>query len=82
MGRLYWRILWGVDNWHVACLRRQGVFIHVMLIGLGVGLIMVGFWGSSRLPNPYDALVAWGAPIGLLVALTGITWFIIPDFFG
>ena len=58
------------------------MFIHVMLMGVGVGLINLGFWGSSRLPPPYDALVAWCAPIGLLVTLTGVTWFIIPDFFG
>jgi hypothetical protein len=47
-----------------------------------MGLIILGFWGSARLPRPYDALVAWCAPVGLLAALMGITRVIIPDFFG
>jgi len=82
VGRWRCGVLWGVDSRHVACLRRQGLFIHAMLIGLGMGGIILGFWGSARLPQPYDALVAWCAPVGLLAALAGITWVIIPNFFG
>ncbi len=54
---------------------------HVMLISFGMLLMVLGFWGSFRFPKPYDTLVAWSAPIGLLVTLTGIVLLIIPDFF-
>ena len=33
------------------------------------------------MPKPYDALVAWCAPIGLVVMLAGIVLLFIPNFF-
>jgi hypothetical protein len=44
-------------------------------------LITAGFWGSAQLRKPYDAFVAWCAPMGLLVVLTGVVLLIIPHFF-
>lgn len=57
------------------------MFSSVLLIVVGMLLITCGFWGSSQLPKPYDALVAWGAPVGLVMTLAGITRLIIPNFF-
>jgi hypothetical protein len=54
----------------------------IVLIGLGMLLISGGFWGSARLRSPYDAIIAWGTPLGLLVTLMGVILLIIPDFFG
>ena len=54
----------------------------IALIGLGMLLISGGFWGSSRLRSPYDAVIAWGSPVGLLVTLMGVILLIIPHFFG
>ena len=54
----------------------------VLLIVLGLLLIAGGFGGSYQFRTPYDSLVAWGAPVGLLVTLTGITLLVIPNFFG
>ena len=58
------------------------MMIPIVLISLGMLLISGGFWGSSRLRSPYDAIIAWGAPLGLLVTLIGVILLIIPDFFG
>jgi hypothetical protein len=44
-------------------------------------LIIAGLWGSTQLRKPYDALIAWCAPLGLLVVLTGVVLLIIPNFF-
>jgi hypothetical protein len=56
--------------------------LPILLIGLGMLLISGGFWGSSGLRPPYDAVIAWGAPVGLLITLMGVILLIIPDFFG
>jgi hypothetical protein len=44
-------------------------------------LIVLGFWGGYGFPKPYDALVAWCAPVGLVVMLAGIVLLFIPGFF-
>jgi hypothetical protein len=44
-------------------------------------LIVLGFWGGHEYPKPYDALVAWCAPIGFVVLLAGIVLLFIPHFF-
>jgi hypothetical protein len=44
-------------------------------------LIVLGFWGGHVFPRPYDALVAWCAPVGLVVMLAGIVLLFIPGFF-
>jgi hypothetical protein len=54
---------------------------HILLILLGMALIIAGFWGSTQLRKPYDALIAWCAPVGLLVVLAGVVMLIIPNFF-
>ena len=54
---------------------------HVLLTALGLLLIVLGFWGGHECPKPYDALVAWCAPIGLIIMLTGIVLLFIPNFF-
>lgn len=54
---------------------------HILLTALGLLLIVLGFWGGHTYPKPYDALVAWCAPIGLVVFLAGIVLLFIPNFF-
>ena len=56
--------------------------VPIALIGMGMLLISGGFWGSARLRSPYDAIIAWGSPAGLLLTLMGVLLLIIPDFFG
>jgi len=53
----------------------------VLLTVLGLLLIMLGFWGGHVWLKPYDALVAWCAPVGLVVTLVGIVLLFIPSFF-
>jgi hypothetical protein len=62
-------------------LGRKTVFGHALLTALGLGLIVLGFWGGHVFPKPYDALVAWCAPVGLVVTLAGIVLLFIPSFF-
>ena len=54
---------------------------HALLTALGLGLIVLGFWGGHVFPKPYDTLVAWCAPVGLVVMLAGIVLLFIPSFF-
>ena len=54
---------------------------HVLLTALGLMLIVLGFWGGYGFPKPYDALVAWCAPVGLVVMFAGIVLLFIPGFF-
>ena len=54
---------------------------HILLTVLGLLLIILGFWGGHVWPRPYDALVAWCAPVGLVVTLVGIVLLFIPRFF-
>jgi hypothetical protein len=57
------------------------VLAHALLTALGLVLIVLGFWGGHVFPKPYDALVAWCAPVGLVVMLAGIVLLFIPRFF-
>ena len=54
---------------------------HILLTVLGLWLIVLGFWGGHVWPRPYDALIAWCAPIGLVITLVGIVLLFIPSFF-
>ena len=54
---------------------------HRLLTVLGLLLIILGFWGGHVWPKPYGSLVAWCAPIGLVVTLAGIVLLFIPGFF-
>jgi hypothetical protein len=54
---------------------------HALLTALGLVLIVLGFWGGHMFHKPYDALVAWCAPVGLVVMLVGIVLLFIPGFF-
>ena len=54
---------------------------HALLTTLGVSLIVLGFWGGHECSKPYDALVAWCAPIGAVIMLVGIVLLFIPNFF-
>ena len=54
---------------------------HALLTTFGLLLIALGFWGGHVWPKPYDALVAWCAPIGLVIMLVGIVLLFIPSFF-
>jgi hypothetical protein len=57
------------------------VLAHALLTVLGLWLIVLGFWGGHGCPKPYDALIAWCAPVGLIVMLAGIVLLFIPTFF-
>ena len=57
------------------------MMLSLCFIVLGIALITVGMWGSTTLRMPYNAILAWGAPTGLLLTLAGIVQLIIPDFF-
>lgn len=54
---------------------------HILLTMLGLLLIIVGFWGGHVWRKPYSSLVAWCAPVGLVIALAGIVLLFIPRFF-
>ena len=54
---------------------------HILLTMLGLLLIVLGFWGGHMGPKPYDSLIAWCTPVGLVVALIGIILLFIPNFF-
>jgi len=62
-------------------LRSKIVLAHALLTALGLILIVLGFWGGHAFPKPYDAFVAWCAPVGLVVMLAGIVLLFIPGFF-
>jgi len=62
-------------------LRSKTVLSHILLTALGLLLIVLGFWGEHEWPQPYDAFVAWCAPIGLVLMLAGIVLLFIPSFF-
>ena len=62
-------------------LEGKTVFGHILLTVLGLLLIVLGFWGGLGWPKPYEALVAWCAPIGLVLMLAGIVLLFIPSFF-
>jgi len=66
---------------HAAHLRPKTVLTHALLTALGLLLIGLGFWGGHKCPKPYDSLVAWCAPVGLVVMLVGIVLLFIPSFF-
>ncbi len=53
----------------------------ILLLLVGGVLLYGGFWGSATLRSPYDAVLAWGAPVGLLLTASGILLLIIPKFF-
>lgn len=57
------------------------MMLSLGFIVLGIALITVGMWGSTTLRAPYNAIVAWGTPMGLLLTLAGLVRLIIPDFF-
>jgi hypothetical protein len=59
----------------------MAVLTHALLTVLGLLLIVLGFWAGHECRQPYDALVAWCAPIGLVVMLAGIVLLFIPNFF-
>ena len=57
------------------------MILSLCYIGLGLTLITAGMWGSTTLRAPYNTILAWCAPTGLLLTLAGIVQLIIPDFF-
>jgi hypothetical protein len=47
----------------------------------GLLLIACGFWGSTLHRPFYAALLAWCAPVGLLLSLAALILLNIPNFF-
>lgn len=61
---------------------RQQNVLNGILLTIGGGLvILTGLWGSSQRSPLCAALLAWLAPIGLLITLAGIMLMLIPNFF-
>ena len=81
MGQLACHLLCSLAYRHAVDLRSKTVLGHVLLTTLGLLLIVLGFWGGHECSKPYDALVAWCAPVGLMVLLVGIVLLFIPSFF-
>ena len=81
MGQLDSCLLCSLAYRHAADLRKKTVLGPILLTTLGLLLITLGFWGGHVCPKPYDALIAWCAPIGLVVMLAGIVLLFIPNFF-
>ena len=81
MGELDSCLLCSLAHRDASDLGRQTVLGHALLTALGLVLIVLGFWGGHVFPKPYDALVAWCAPTGLVVMLAGIVLLFIPSFF-
>lgn len=57
------------------------MFGHIFFVLLGMALIACGFWGGYAYHKPYGALIAWCAPVGLVIMLVGIVLLFIPHFF-
>ncbi len=81
MGELDCCLLRSLAHRDAPDLRSKTVLGHALLTALGLVLIVLGFWGGHVFPKPYDALVAWCAPVGLVVMLAGIVLLFIPGFF-
>lgn len=81
MGELTGSLLYSLDYRHAPDLRSATVLGHILLTALGLLLVALGFWGGHECPKPYNALVAWCAPIGLVIMLVGIVLLCIPNFF-
>lgn len=62
-------------------MKGMNMLSHIGLIAGGLTLIVLGFWGGTHLRSPFDALLAWCAPLGLLATLAGLVLLIIPRFF-
>lgn len=81
MGELACCLLRSLAHRDAPDLGSKTVLGHILLTALGLLLIVLGFWGGHACPKPYDALVAWCAPIGLVVMIAGIVLLFIPNFF-
>lgn len=81
MGEFASRLLRALAHRDAPDLGSKTVFGHVLLTALGLLLIILGFWGGHAYPKPYDAFVAWCAPLGLFIMLAGIVLLFIPNFF-
>ncbi len=57
------------------------VFLHMTMVLGGLALIVCGFWGSSQLRSPFDQLVAFAAPLSLVLSIIGVILLVIPTFF-
>jgi hypothetical protein len=53
---------------------------HATLLLGGLFLTSFGFWGAFHFRRPFDGLIAWVTPIGLVCALLGALLLVIPDF--
>ena len=81
MGEPTGSFLYSLVYSHAVHLRSETVLGHRLLTVLGLLLIILGFWGGHVWPRPYGLLVAWCAPVGLVVTLVGIVLLFIPGFF-
>lgn len=52
-----------------------------MMIIIGIFALGWGLWASYNLKKPYDTIAAAFAPIGLVLALTGVLLICVPGFF-
>ena len=56
--------------------------LALAMIFFGLAMVVAGFVVPDRLRAPFDGFVAFLAPMGLVVVLTGVLLVCVPDFFG
>ena len=59
----------------------MGILWKALLLLVGLFLLATGTIGAIRLSPPRDTLVAFLAPLGLLLALVAIVLLCVPGFF-
>ena len=79
----WWHIyfFYCLDYWYAFDVRRGGLTGATFLLSLGITMMVGGFCGRMYCHHPYNSVLAWSAPIGLMVTFIGIMLILIPDFF-
>ena len=57
------------------------LFIYIMMIPVGICLMGWGFWSAYNLRKPWNSVNSLFAPVGLVIALTGVLLVCVPNFF-
>lgn len=57
------------------------MFVHILMIAAGLGMIAAGFWGSFYAKKPWNYIASLSLPIGLVTSLLGVLLLCVPNFF-
>ncbi|MFQ5588253.1 MAG: hypothetical protein ACE5F7_05375 [Nitrospiria bacterium] len=55
--------------------------LYSLIVLIGLGGVVFGFWGQQRLKPPYDNLAAVALPLSLILGLGAALLLCVPDFF-